>query len=68
MKYGDFIYINFSDLNENTQYELLEIAKEIVEKEQGKQILEEYPKSMYDQILWEKAESELYSLNVVFNI
>lgn len=68
MKNGDYIYINFSDLNENTQNELFEIAKENVEKEQGKEILEEYPKSMYDQILWEKAERELYSLNVVFNI
>lgn len=61
------IYLNFTDLNEDAQQELMEAAREDMNTEE----LKEEAKLMnwdYETVLSEKASQHLYSYDYVFNI
>ena len=61
------IYLNFSDLTEEIQIEILEIAKDKIDSDE----LRQEAKDMnidYDTLLHERAERELYSLNFSFSV
>lgn len=62
-----YTYLNFNDLKEDAQDELLSIARERLDHEE---VREEARKMNIDfkKLLNEKAQRELYSLNIVFNI
>lgn len=62
------VYINFSDLKEEIQQEILNIAKDNVLESEREEIIEEYGESRLDEIASEKAERELYNLDFVFNV
>lgn len=55
-----YYYLNFHDLNEEAQHEIMINAYDIVK--------EENPEIKEDSILWEKAEREMYNFDFVFNI
>lgn len=64
------IYLNFTDLNEETQERLLANSKEDVKRKYGKDIMEYATKhnTNLDKMLDEEAVRNLYSYNFVFNI
>ena len=62
------IYLNFSDLNEETQQEIMNIAKDNVLEEDKEEIIEMYGKNRLDEIATERAERELYRMDFVFNV
>lgn len=62
-----YVYINFSNLNEESQNELMEVAKSRIDKEELEKECEENWWN-FEQVLNERAEKELYNLDIVFNI
>lgn len=62
------IYLNFSDLSEETQEEIISIAKDNVLEEDEEEIIEMYGKDRLDEIVRERAERELYRMDFVFNV
>lgn len=64
------IYIKWHNLNEQTQYDLMQMAKEAVEEEQRKELLEhcETHDADYDQIVLERAFMKLHTYSFVFNM
>ena len=64
-------YLTFSDLNDEAQSRVMEFSKEELIYEEGEEVLRREAKEMnidYDQYLGERAERNLYSLDVEFNI
>ncbi len=64
------VYLNFTNLDAETQERLIEASKEDVENKFGKQ-LKQYAKEHYldyDVLLDEEAMRNLYTYNYVFNI
>lgn len=64
------VYLNFTDLNEETQNRLLEASKKDVERKFGDDI-RKYVKENYtnlETILEEEAMRNLYSYTFIFNI
>lgn len=63
------IYLNFNDLNEETQQTLLRNAEEDIrnDKDEMSDIEEMYPDRV-DEIVAERAERKLYEYDYVFNI
>lgn len=64
------VYLNFSNLDSETQQELFEMSKRDVEESQGKE-LEHYAKRNgynYEMLLEQEAQHNLYSYDYVFNI
>lgn len=63
------IYINFGDLNEEKQNEILQLAIEEIEndEEQMKEINDIWPDNV-DEIVRERAERALYSFDYIFNV
>ncbi len=64
------IYLNFTDLNEETQERLLASSKEDVKHKYGKDIMDYTTKhnTSLDKMLDEEALRNLYSYTYVFNI
>ena len=62
------IYINFTDLNEETQQEIMDIAKDNVLEEDKEEIIDMYGEDRLEQIVSERAERELYNMNFTFNV
>ncbi|WP_114491765.1 hypothetical protein [Candidatus Ulvibacter alkanivorans] len=64
------IYLNFTDLNEETQERLIASSKEDVKEKYGKDIMDYATKhnTNLDKMLDEEAMRNLYSYNLVFNI
>jgi len=64
------IYINFNDLNEETQERLIANSKEDVKRKYGKGIMNYATKhnTNLDKMLDEEALRNLYSYTYVFNI
>lgn len=66
-----YYYLNFSDLNEEAQSQLLQDARDDLIEEYGEDVLKEEANNMnisYDTLLTERAESHMYSFDFVFNI
>lgn len=64
------VYLNYNNLDEETQKHLLSVSKEDVENKVGES-LKEYAKEnyvKYETILYEEAVKNLYSYRYVFNI
>ncbi len=64
------VYINFTNLDNETQQKLLSTSKEDVEHKFGNQ-LKQYAKENhinYDALLEQEAMRNLYSYNFVFNL
>ena len=63
------IYINFSDLNQETQDEILALAEEEIRNDKGemREIKDMYPDKV-DGVIRERAEWKLYQFNYVFNV
>lgn len=64
-------YLNFSDLNEETQARLIQEAIDDLEERDGKEELEQEAKEMnidYDTFIEERAERHIYNFDYVFNI
>lgn len=64
------VYLNYNNLDEETQQHLLSVSKEDVESKIGK-YLKNYAKENdleYDTILYEEAVKNLYSYQYIFNI
>lgn len=61
------VYLNFNDLNEDAKEELLEVAKGNIDKWELKEECKENWRD-YEETLLSRAESELYHLDIVFNI
>ena len=63
------VYINFQDLKEETQNEILEMAQEEIREDENlmAEIKEMYPDSI-DEIVAERAERRLYQFDYVFNV
>jgi len=64
------IYINYNNLDDETQHNLLSLSKKEIEGKFGKD-LKAYAKKhhlKYDDILEEEAIKNLYSYQYVFNI
>lgn len=62
-----YVYLNFNDLNEDAKETLLEVAKDNIDKWELKEECKENWRD-YEEILLSRAESELYNLDIVFNI
>ena len=64
------IYLNFTDLNEETQERLLASSKEEVKRNYGKDLMDYATKynTNLDKMLDEEALRNLYSYTYVFNI
>jgi hypothetical protein len=62
------IYLNFSDLSEDAKDRILAIARENIIAEEGDDIREEFGEDMFDTVVAEKAEEELYNMNFIFNV
>ena len=64
------IYLNFTDLNEETQERLLANSKEDVKHKYGKDIMDYATKhnTNLDKMLDEEAQRNLYSYKYIFNI
>lgn len=63
-------YLNFNDLSEEAQQELIQEAKDDLEETQ-KSELEALARGLgipYEQLLHEQAERHIYSFNYVFNV
>ena len=62
-----YIYLNFKDLNDEAQENLMNCARDGIDKEAlAVECLENWRD--FDTILFERAESKLHSLDIVFNI
>lgn len=64
------VYLNFSNLDSETQQHLMEMSKKDVEESQGRE-LERYAKRKgykYETLLEQEAQRNLYSYDYVFNI
>ena len=63
------IYLNFGDLNEESQQEILDIAKEDIMDDDGEMeaICEMYA-GREEEIIRERAERKIYEYNYVFNV
>ena len=64
------VYLNFTNLNSETQKRLLSVSKEDVESRSGtelRQFAETHDKD-YDALLEEEAMRNLYSYDFVFNM
>ncbi|WP_298487053.1 hypothetical protein [uncultured Maribacter sp.] len=64
------VYLNYNNLDEETQQHLLSVSKEDVEHKIGES-LKEYAKENhieYETVLYEEAVKNLYSYKYVFNI
>jgi hypothetical protein len=64
------VYLNYNNLDEETQSRLLVISKEDVESRYGKE-LKAYAREHrldYETLLEEEAQRNLYSYDYVFNI
>ncbi|GAA3515544.1 hypothetical protein GCM10022393_31850 [Aquimarina addita] len=64
------VYLNYNNLDNETQQRLLNISKEDVESKSGED-LKTYAKENhieYDTILYEEAVKNLYNYKYVFNI
>ncbi len=64
------VYLNYNNLDEETQQYLLSVSKEDVENKIGKD-LKTYAKEnhiKYDTILYEEAVKNLYNYKYIFNI
>lgn len=62
-----YIHLNFNDLNEDAKEALLEVAKKNIDKWELKEECFENWRD-YEETLLSRAESELYNLDIVFNI
>ena len=64
------VYLNFTDLSEETQERLLTSSKEDVKRKYGKDIIEyaSLHNTNLDKMLEEEAVRNLYSYKYVFNI
>ena len=64
------IYINFGDLAEEKQNEILEIAEEEIRNNEDEmnEIIEMYGEDRVNSIVSERAERKLYEFDFVFNI
>mgnify|MGYP000894293486 FL=1 len=66
-----YYYLNFSDLSEEAQEQLLRDAIEDLIEEEGLENLREEASVMnidFDTFIRERAERHMYSFNFVFNI
>lgn len=66
-----YYYLNFSDLNEESQNQLLQDTKDDLIEEYGEDLLKEEAENMnidYETLITEKVERHMYSFNFVFNI
>lgn len=64
------VYLNYNNLDEETQQRLLDISKEEIENKNGED-LKTYAEEnhiAYETILYEEAVKNLYSYRYVFNI
>ncbi len=64
------VYLNYSNLDEETQQKLISISKEDVKRKFGNE-LKEYAKEnhiSYDTLLEQEAIRNLYSYQYIFNI
>ena len=62
-----YIYLNFNDLNDEAQEDLMNCARDEIDKEElAKECLDNW--RSFDQILHERASSKLHTLDIVFNI
>lgn len=64
------VYLNYNNLDEETQQHLLSVSKEDVESKNGED-LKTYAEENhieYETILYEEAVKNLYSYTYVFNI
>ena len=64
------VYLNYNNLDEETQQKLMSVSKEDVEHKFGKD-LKKYAKENhihYDTLLSEEAMRNLYSYTYIFNI
>ncbi|MDP2692920.1 MAG: hypothetical protein Q8O88_04745 [bacterium] len=64
------IYLNYSNLNEETQKQLLEDSKKEIEERFGNDIRQYAIKNQidFDKMLEEEAQRNLYSYDFVFNM
>ena len=64
------IYINFRDLNEETQREILEAAADEIrsDADEVREIISTYGRSQLKQIIEERAERKIYEYNFIFNV
>ena len=64
------VYLNFNNLDSETQQHLLEVSKKDIEVSFGEQLKRYAEKHHleYDKILQEEAERNLYQYQYVFNI
>ena len=62
-----YIYLNRNDLNEDAKETLLKVAKKNIDKWELKEECKENWRD-YEETLLSRAESELYHLDIVFNI
>lgn len=62
-----YVYLNFNDLNEDAKETLIEVAKNNIDKWELKEECKENWRD-YEETLLLRAESELYNLDIVFNI
>lgn len=64
------VYLNFSNLDRETQQHLMEMSKKDIEESQGRE-MERYAKRNgynYEMLLEQEAQRNLYSYDYVFNI
>ena len=62
-----YYYLTFSDLNEEAQQTMLDIAREDLDSKELRREAK-YMNMDYEQLLQEKAESHIYTFNFVFNV
>ncbi|WP_431129406.1 hypothetical protein [Flagellimonas flava] len=64
------IYLNFTNLDEETQQYLIQLSKKDVEDRYGKELKKfaERNNSDYNDVLEQEAQRNLYSYDYVFNI
>lgn len=63
-----WFYLNFTDLSEETQEEIMDIARQNVLEEDKEEIIEMYGEDRLEEIVRERAERELYNMDFVFNV
>ena len=62
------IYINFTDLNDETREDILSLAVEDIRKSELKEIVKTYGKERADEIITERAERKIYEYDYIFNV
>lgn len=64
------IYLNFSDLSEETQQEITSIAEEDIRNDEAEMedIIDMYGEKRIDEIVSERAERKINEYNYVFNV